>query len=229
MAKQKRKKRLLRVKGANLAQYVHHTRVPNPDKPHEIVQLNQVGGGQVRLTPTVKKFAAQYSTPQQVHSIERIANSIKRKIQMKKVTPAEAAGLYARRTATDVIASQKALILDKEFRDKYVPMYGCVDYGLVLVATLKAHGIPAQFARRGHRSMVVFDFEGKKYLIDPSRHVRNSKALEMDKTAQRVFASLEENGAFGRGKDAWDIGMKSIRDFNKYVSLFDQGIIHSRS
>jgi hypothetical protein len=207
--------------GTDLAQYVHPSRVPDPEKPHQVRRLNQTPGGQVRVTPTVKKFARQFKITDNIRSVARVIDAVKRQIQYHKATAEEAKSLYARRTATDIIHSKKAIVLAPEERVSLHDIRGCVDYGLALTATLRALGMDAEFARRGHRTIVFFRHGGKEYFVDPSRHTRDPTPEELTSFQKKVFKTKEDWGGFKRGKDAWDIGMKSIGDFERYVGSLD--------
>jgi len=108
-------------------------------------------------------------------------------------------------------------------------MYGCVDHGLALTATLRALDVPAFFGRRGHRTLVFFRLKGKNYVVDPSRHTKDPEPRELTLHDQKAYQSLKDIGGFNCGRDAWSIGITSIRDFNKYVTLFDRGVIEAQS
>ena len=207
--------------GTDLAEFVHPSRVPNPGEPHHIINYFPSPGAQAMVTPTVKKFASQFGQPHNIRDISTVIGQVRQQIALRRVPVAVARELYARRTATDIIHSKASLTLEKG-AEKVVPMYGCVDHGLALTATLRALQIPSFFARRGQRTMVFFRFKGKNYYVDPSRHTKSPEPQEMSHHDSRVFEHLRETGAFNRGRDAWDIGMASIQDFNKYVSIFDR-------
>jgi len=212
---------------SRLTAFVHPERVVDPAKPNIILHASQVAGKQALVTPTVKAFAKQFRPPRNLSGVQRIVDGIRDQISWKNASLDEAQHLYAQRTATDIIHSRKALVLPPAERAKLCDIRGCVDYGLALVATLRAKRIPADFARRGQRTLVFFKFGGKDYFVDPRRHAKDPEIHELSGMEGRIFQQKAIAGGFGRGADAWDIGMKGVADYNKYVGPTDAMFMES--
>jgi len=206
---------------SNLAAFVHPERVVDPSKPHVIFQANPVAGKQALVTPTVKEFAKQFKAPRNISSVQHIVDAVRDQIKWKTASLDEAQHLYSQRTATDIIHSRKALVLAPAERARLYDIRGCVDYGLALVATLRAKKVPADFARRGQRTLVFFKFHGKEYYVDPRRHPKDPEIREISEMESRIFQQKAAQRGFSRGADAWGINIKGPDDYNRYVGPLD--------
>lgn len=199
------------MKGTALHELFHPSRI----KRGNLVPREQKPGGQVWITPTVKKFVEPFKLTDEIYSLKPIIRAVMN-LKPQVLSLKDLRGVYAKRTATDIIHSGKVAILSKMDRQKHGTVLGCVDCGIALVAALRAKGIKAQFARNEANSLVFFKFDGKEYSIDPSRYRRKLIPTELLDIHRNIYARDAKRGRFAIGRDAWDIGMTSFDDFGKY-------------
>ena len=176
----------------------------------------QKGGRQAMVTSAVREFASRFKIDRSdPHSVVPLVRAVQ-KLKPHAVPIDQIGELYAKRTAEDVIHSGKVVILSKEDRWKSKGVIGCVDNALALIAALRAHRIKADFARLGNSSIVIFKMGGKDWSVNPARYSRRSVPNEVTATDLAGHRTLGRLGMFARGKDAWDIGMRSLTDFDRY-------------
>ena len=218
-------------KGANLARFLHPDHVIRPEEPHLVRLAEQRPGADVRVTPTVREFARQFEfkKPNTLADVRAVVDAVRQQIRPAEATREEAMNLYAQRTADDILYSRRALVLGPEERRRMCDVRGCVDYGIALVATLRALKVPADFARRGQRTLVFFKFGDKEYYVEPVVNPEHPNIKELSPLGKKVFASKAALGGFARGNGAWsrEVNMTSMRDFDRHTNLFDQGNIEA--
>ena len=90
---------------------------------------------------------------------------------------------------------------------------GCVDHCLILCSVLRELGFRAAFIRFGRaHSVTLVEFKGKYYYLDTlGKYIQ-----PLSENMKKFLGKEVREGNFGIGKDAWDIGMKSFKDFEKY-------------
>jgi hypothetical protein len=203
---------------SEITHLVHPSRV----KSGRIASATPVPGKQAMVTPTVKEFASQFRITSEISSLKPVIRAVK-DFKLESVPYEEMKGLYAQRTATDIIHSKTALAMKKADRDKHYNIRGCVDYGLALTATLRALGKKAWFARTGDRTIVFFEHGGKEWGVDPSRHTRHAEPFELKDFEKKFFEDQASKGQFAKGKDAWHLKITSIQDFDRYSAHRKQG------
>lgn len=189
------------------------------------MHIEPIGGKQAEITPVVQQFASRFPKNPDMHSIAEVVKAVKR-IRPVQVPMEQLSQIYAKRTATDILQSRMVPVPLKSDRTQVAVLQhrpgssvrGCIDYGVALTATLNALGVPAKFARRGDRSFVSFNHDGKDYYVNADVYSRNDiTPHEVSAKEQASDDFLESRGAFAKGRDAWDIGIHDITQFDKYV------------
>jgi hypothetical protein len=176
----------------------------------------ELRGLQALPTETVKKFAERFPG----NDLETVKKILKAVSRFKKVPLGldEIKHYYAKRTAEDVIHSRKIVTLKKEDRRKTgMNIYGCNDYALALIGTLRAKGITALFFREGEHTGVIFKLGDRYYYADPSAEPKAQPFYNSIKNLPHFFASFKGK-KFDSGRDAWAIGMFSLDDYWKFAS-----------
>jgi hypothetical protein len=178
-------------------------------------------GKQTAITDEVRRFAMGFKCegPALVSEIMKSLAGFERVPH----TDDEMHKAYSKRTADDIIRSRQVSVSRNLINDIRGPVQGCVDYNLALCATLRARGIPAKFVRldvhsvthyymdKGwHEANILDGFEGG--LKKP----RTPSVKPVDATLGRYCARMKAKGAYAEGLDAWDIGIRSLRDFERY-------------
>lgn len=105
----------------------------------------------------------------------------------------------------------------EQSRNLLLQVHGCLDYANVLVAVLRARGIPAKFARIHAHSVAVVRLGNRWY--EAGLNARTNKPemniIDWKLAIRRRKQALE--GAYKTGLDSHDIGILSWRDFHKYT------------
>ncbi len=175
------------------------------------------------VTKTVREFASRFKIdPHNPHSVIPVIREIKH-LKPEIVSVRDLDALYAKRTAEDILHSGRVVMLSKEDRQRAKNVLGCVDNAIALVAVLRAHGIKADFARIGNSSIVLFKMAGREWSVNPARYARRSVPTEVTPADLRGHETLRRMGLFARGKDAWHIGMKSLKDYDRYSKADRKG------
>ncbi len=208
----------------HLADFFHPDRIQSEGHERRIRQARQTPGKQVEITPTVEAFASQYRITTDPASLMPLVRDVRR-FRPVAVPWEDLQHLYAKRTATDIIHSRKTAILGEEERVEKKNVQGCVDYGAALVAAMnavgardKSLGLKARFARHGDRTQVWFTLGGKEYVVDPHRFTRVLEPFEVTPDHRALIEGEAASNKFAIGRDAWDIGMTSIKDFRRYMA-----------
>jgi len=165
---------------------------------------------QTVVTPAVKSFAAQFKGAK-MDLVRAIVDGVA-KFEKVKITMREAKEVYAKRTASEIIETHTVGV----FEFGKLKSYGCVDSALAIIAALRAKGIEAIFVRdKTHAYALAKVGPGKMVRIDPYPDdiLINSVSAE---TVQRLQGAVD-NGIAAVGRDAWDVGLNSLHEFNKYA------------
>lgn len=178
-----------------------------------------LSGRQTVITPNVLRFAesfkgndlltaqrivARFADPRIFRRVRLSFNGLKR--------------FYAKRTADDIIYSKTIVAMNPKLRKEKEPMvHGCADHAVAIAAVFRAKGIQADVVRQLDHSFVLFKLEGKWFIADPTDPLPEKRVREFIGADTKLAKMLEERGAFVRGLDLWDLGIKSINDFQKYM------------
>ncbi len=134
---------------------------------------------------------------------------------------------YSRRTANEIISKREVAVgvLDDKGEESVL---GCIDYNLALCAVLRAKGIPAKFTRRADHSETHFFLDGIWHSADPilQRVADRQGGLDPDSPMKpvmplsdpirRLNEMMRSKGKYAEGLDAWDIGIRTWKDFKRY-------------
>ncbi|MBT4192547.1 MAG: transglutaminase domain-containing protein [Candidatus Diapherotrites archaeon] len=193
-------------------------------------------GKQTMIDSHVVDFASRFPGKRlkDIHSLVMALSNLKR----KKVALAQMDQYYSKRTASQIL--QDGFVIIDRCVDSYrgepmaedrLPVQGCVDYHVALCAVLRAKGIQARFVRKGNHSIVHFFLYGRWYEADVNRGVSLRKAIAFRSRHRSATIEIREpirrlesdeikkhkqDGNYKHGLDAWDIGIKSIRDYDRY-------------
>ncbi len=102
-----------------------------------------------------------------------------------------------------------------------------MDYGNALCAVLRAKGIPAKFTRTVNHSKVHLFIDRQWYEADVLRLVGYKDGKTIDSTEEKALQPVTEekrylngiakaNGGYAEGLDSHDIGIRSLKDFNRF-------------
>ncbi len=192
-------------------------------------------GLQTRVTPSVKGYASQFhgSGLKMVrHVLEDLGRFRRKHLPMEELRK-----VYAKRSADDILRDRWIAFPKGERIEpsRYAAIAGCIDYNVVLCAVLRAKGIPAKFTRESLHSATLFFLNGRWYKADPTvyltryaaeLHIRRGNNVDLSKIPGPVeevpehrlwlMEQAKQLGHFAEGLDAWDIGIFSLRSFDKY-------------
>jgi len=188
-------------------------------------------GSQTRKTQRIVAFAGKKE--RSMRSVQAILEKI---ITLKraKFTGHEIEKHYSRRSATKIIRDG-FIALSEPYKNRG-RVGGCVDYNVVLCSTLRTIGTPASFVRRKDHSVTRFILGNKVYEVDPLIEIRNNLLKESEsRNGHSVYGipikpsiyevtekikkrdqKFKREGKFAQGRDAWEIGIRSIKDYSKF-------------
>ena len=181
-------------------------------------------GEQTQLDEHVKTFAAKFTST----GLDLAGDIMDELVKYQRVPYSmdDMYDHYSKRTASQIIQSRQIVISRPLANEIEGPVQGCVDYSLVLCATLRAHGIPAKFTRLNDHSMTQFYHEGEWYEANPnlligtrSSEPKASRGIDAIRNVgaeyEKYLADSIESGEYGEGRDAWDLGIRSYHDYDR--------------
>ena len=192
-------------------------------------------GKQTQITKTVRKYASSFPGTG-LGAVRKIIGDLT-SFERRHFWRRDLAGVYAKRSAEQIISDRFVAVPkgNRESLGQYAAVAGCVDYNVALCAVLRAKGIPAKFTREKLHSTTLFFLNGKWYEADPANSltrqlaealIRRGRKIDLSKipgliteipgSRQRLMNYEKQFGQFAEGLDAWDIGIRSLRNFAKY-------------
>jgi len=167
-------------------------------------------GRQTIVTPEIRKIASGFKGNSALEVANEVVEFFRKNFVEKKLKLSEFAEVYLKRSASDIIRSGKIARLKKSQGE--MESSGCVDYAVAACALLRASGIPAFFTRIGTHSTALFMAEKQFFEMDLTK---DKAILPLKKAGRRVFSMQRRKGKFAMAEDAWSLGMRDIRDFDK--------------
>lgn len=200
-----------------------HAPLPQVVDAEAVIYLQD--GEQTKRTAAVSEFASRHPG-NDLTTVE----SIVKDIASFRVIQHDTDGIrneYSRRTADEIISSREVATgaLDANEKERAL---GCIDYNVALCAVLRAKGIPAKFTRRQDHSETHFLLNGTWYRADivHQREVDRQGGMDPDSqlkpvmplpdALRRLNEMMRSSGQYAEGLDAWDIGIRTWKDFGKY-------------
>ena len=178
-------------------------------------------GEQTRITSGIKDFADRFPG-KGVEDVRAVMTEIAR-FKREKCNKNSIRNKYSQRTASEIIEDRKVYVADKA-DSKHASIQGCIDYNVALCAVLRAKGIPAKFTRAEDHATTHFKVDGMWYIADVlakvTNRVKTDKEPETLPITQEKLEDIEYlkgRGKYAEGLDAWDIGIKSLQDYHKYM------------
>jgi|GEM_PF-2280822 len=186
-------------------------------------------GEQTRITPAVREYADRFpgSGLDTIAAIVADIGSFRR----KKAKYKELETLYSSRTAEQILEERKMYLSNPYARGAEHQVQGCIDVNVALCAVLRAKGIPAKFVRGRAHSTTHFKVGDEWMVADPldartyKMNVRNGTAdpdnphpgvYRMDAERKEFIGILKKKGEYAEGLDAWDLGIRGLKDYWRY-------------
>jgi hypothetical protein len=176
-------------------------------------------GEQSRITPLVRAFADQFpgKTVEDVRGIIKDISRFKR-VRMSEEQLQDA---YSKRTADEIMESREIFVIKRRGRQAPIQVNGCIDYNVALCAVLRAKGILSKFIRVFDHSVTFAKIEGRWHEIDLMKQFEQKhKAEAIQPLEGKVIEQYEhakKHEAYAEGLDAWDIGIRGLNDFGRYL------------
>lgn len=181
-----------------------------------------IAGKQTKVTRRIRAYANKFPN-QDIATVKKIMLDL---VSFKRIeySELEIKKVYSKRTASEILRDRTIATTANPKHGLHGRVAGCIDYNILLCATLRAKRIPAAFVRKKEHSTTIFFLNGKWYLADPLITYRNSLTKNIDSRIETSkpdiselnFQSLKESPSLAIGLDAHGVGIFDITDYKKY-------------
>ncbi len=168
-------------------------------------------GPQSRPGPALRAFAARFPGKPSAELVRHMAKAMLTNLKVVKVKGKQFSESYSRRTAEQILSSGKVFALKGKLSG--VQSIGCLDFTIAMTAALRARGIPASFVRIGTHSYSVVKLGGERFIVDLTH--KAELVWKLSETESRLIQIKKKKKEFAIGKDAWSVGIRGIRDFER--------------